>query len=98
MPLRTEKVEEILLEYHHLMCRLESSHMRASIVIYSKLDLKQIVDVSRWFWKRLSTILKRLERLTLLKSSKVSHMVGATAISKISSDKQAKSFQTQKSL
>ena len=32
MPLRTEKVKEILLEYHHFMCRLESSHMGASIV------------------------------------------------------------------
>ena len=31
MPLHSEKVEEILLEYHHFMCRLESSHMRASI-------------------------------------------------------------------
>ena len=33
MPLRTEKVEEILLEYHHFRCRLESSHVRASIII-----------------------------------------------------------------
>ena len=32
MPLSTEKIEEILLEYHHFMCELESSHMRASIV------------------------------------------------------------------
>ena len=32
MLLRTEKVEEILQEYHHFMRRLESSHMRASIV------------------------------------------------------------------
>ena len=32
MPLSTEKVEEILLEYHHFMCRLERSHMPASIV------------------------------------------------------------------
>ena len=32
MPLHTEKVEEILLEYHHFMCRLEKSLMRASIV------------------------------------------------------------------
>ena len=31
MPLPTEKVEEILLEYH-FMCKLESSHMQASIV------------------------------------------------------------------
>ena len=32
MPLRTEREEEILLEYHHFMCRLENSDMRASIV------------------------------------------------------------------
>ena len=32
MPLPTDKVEEILLEYHHFMCRLERTHMRASIV------------------------------------------------------------------
>ena len=32
MPLCSEKVEEMLLEYHHFICRLESSHMGASIV------------------------------------------------------------------
>ena len=26
------RVEEILLEYHHFMCKLESSHMQESIV------------------------------------------------------------------
>ena len=31
MPLPTDKVEEILLEYHQIMCRLERSHMRESI-------------------------------------------------------------------
>jgi hypothetical protein len=32
MPISTEKIEEILPEYHHFMCRLERSHMQASIV------------------------------------------------------------------
>ena len=47
---------------------------QALLVPYLILDLEQIVDVSRWFWKRLSTILKRLKSLTLLKSSIVSDL------------------------
>ena len=48
-------------------------HSSESRVVYYLIwDLERIVDVSRWFWKRLSTILKRLKRLTRLKSSTVS--------------------------
>ena len=48
------------------------TYEQVSVVYYLIGDLERIVDVSRWFWKRLSTILKRLKRLTLLKSSTVS--------------------------
>ena len=63
--------------YHIKLCAniKGSTYERVSVVYYLIGDLERIVDVSRWFRKRLSTILKRLKRLkrlTLLKSSTVS--------------------------
>ena len=60
--------------YHINLCAnwKEYTCERVSVVYYHIGDLERIVDVSRWFWKRLSTILKRLKRVTLLKSSIVS--------------------------
>ena len=63
--------------YHIKLCAniKGSTYKRVSFVYYLVGDLERIVDVSRWFRKRLSTILKRLKRLkrlTLLKSSTVS--------------------------
>ena len=73
MPLCTEKVEEILLKYHHFMCRLESSHMRASIV--STLPYIRPQTNRRRFALILKTLVDDPETSEALNSTEILHSI-----------------------